>query len=333
MLSYEGHDVIASNEADCAVGSPPTAVDPQSVPKRTLYTGAKIPVLGLGTFGSDRFTGEQIAEAVLGAAAVGYRHFDCASVYGNEAPDRSFAPRDPARAESQREDLWVTSKLWNDKHGEADVIPSCEQSLRGPAARLPGSLPRPLAVPELPSARLRCRLAQPGRQAVHPRELHEDLAADGGARRSRAGAAHRHVEHDDPQADARAPRRPDQAGLQRDGAASPFPAARALPVRRRPGHRARSATARSARPTGPSATGPQTDTVDIEDPVIVRIADRLGVHPGRRVREVGRPARAGAHPLLRQAAAVPEQPEGRRPASRSPSKTCGTSPRSTGTAG
>ncbi len=62
----------------------PDAVDPQTVPKRTLYTGAKIPALGLGTFGSDRFTGEQIAEAVLGAAAVGYRHFDCASVYGNE---------------------------------------------------------------------------------------------------------------------------------------------------------------------------------------------------------------------------------------------------------
>ena len=37
----------------------------------------------------------------------------------------------------QREDLWVTSKLWNDKHGEADVIPSCEQSLARPATRLP----------------------------------------------------------------------------------------------------------------------------------------------------------------------------------------------------
>ena len=30
----------------------------------------------------------------------------------------------------RREDLWVTSKLWNDKHGERDVIPSCEKSLR-----------------------------------------------------------------------------------------------------------------------------------------------------------------------------------------------------------
>jgi alcohol dehydrogenase (NADP+) len=39
-------------------------VDPRQVPHRTLYTGAKLPAIGLGTFGSDRFSGEQIAEAV-----------------------------------------------------------------------------------------------------------------------------------------------------------------------------------------------------------------------------------------------------------------------------
>ena len=59
-------------------------IDPASVPHRTLYTGAKIPAVGLGTFGSDRFSADQIAEAVLGAAQIGYRHFDCAAVYGNE---------------------------------------------------------------------------------------------------------------------------------------------------------------------------------------------------------------------------------------------------------
>ncbi len=106
----------------------PDAVDPHSVPKRTLYTGAKIPVLGLGTFGSDRFTGEQIAEAVLGAASVGYRHFDCASVYGNEQ-QIGHSLRAIVDGGIAREDLWVTSKLWNDKHGKADVIPSCEQGV------------------------------------------------------------------------------------------------------------------------------------------------------------------------------------------------------------
>ena len=128
VLSYEGHDVIAST-ATTALPIAPDTVDPRSVPKRTLYTGAKIPVLGLGTFGSDRFTGEQIAGAVLGAASVGYRHFDCASVYGNEQ-QIGHSLRAIVDGGIAREDLWVTSNLWNDKHGEADVIPSCEQSPR-----------------------------------------------------------------------------------------------------------------------------------------------------------------------------------------------------------
>ena len=59
-------------------------VDPNAAPKRVLHTGAEIPAVGLGTFGSDRFSGKDVAGAVKGAATVGYRHFDCASVYGNE---------------------------------------------------------------------------------------------------------------------------------------------------------------------------------------------------------------------------------------------------------
>ena len=59
-------------------------IDPSLVSHRKLYTGAKIPAIGLGTFGSDRYTASQIADAVLGAAEMGYRHFDCAAVYGNE---------------------------------------------------------------------------------------------------------------------------------------------------------------------------------------------------------------------------------------------------------
>ncbi len=104
-------------------------VDPDLVPKRALYTGAQIPAIGLGTFGSDRFSGESIAEAVKGAAEVGYRHFDCASVYGNEhLIGHSF--REIMQRGIKRQELWVTSKLWNDKHGEANVIRSCEKSLK-----------------------------------------------------------------------------------------------------------------------------------------------------------------------------------------------------------
>ncbi|MCX7016697.1 MAG: aldo/keto reductase, partial [Candidatus Sumerlaeota bacterium] len=94
-----------------------------------LYTGVKIPVIGLGTFGSDRFSPESIAEAVKGAAAVGYRHFDCASVYGNEKLIGQSL-REIRKAGVKREEMWVTSKLWNDKHAEKDVIPQCEQSLK-----------------------------------------------------------------------------------------------------------------------------------------------------------------------------------------------------------
>ena len=103
-------------------------INPASVPQRKLSTGAHMPAVGLGTFGSDSVSAEQVAEAVLGAAACGYRHFDCASVYGNErAVGGSLAKIQEQGI--KREDLWITSKVWNDKHGEGDVIASCRQSL------------------------------------------------------------------------------------------------------------------------------------------------------------------------------------------------------------
>lgn len=104
-------------------------IDPNSVPRRTLYTGAKVPAIGLGTFGSDRFTASEIAEAVLGAAAIGYRHFDCAAVYGNER-EIGVSLQKIMNSGIAREDLWITSKLWNDKHAEEDVIPACQQTLQ-----------------------------------------------------------------------------------------------------------------------------------------------------------------------------------------------------------
>jgi diketogulonate reductase-like aldo/keto reductase len=104
-------------------------VEPARVPVRTLHTGTRMPSVGLGTFGSDRFSGEAVAQAVKGAAAVGYRHFDCAAVYGNE-PLIGQAFRELRSEGLSRDELWVTSKLWNDKHAEADVIPACEKTLK-----------------------------------------------------------------------------------------------------------------------------------------------------------------------------------------------------------
>jgi len=103
-------------------------VDPNLVPGRVLYTGAQMPAIGLGTFGSDHVGAEQVAEAVKAAAAIGYRHFDCASVYGNE--DRiGRSLREIMSGGVDRRELWIASKLWNDKHAESDVIPACRQSL------------------------------------------------------------------------------------------------------------------------------------------------------------------------------------------------------------
>lgn len=104
-------------------------VDPSAVPQRILYTGARMPAIGLGTFGSDHVPGEEVAKSVREAASVGYRHFDCAAVYGNEALIGQSLQAIMAGSVA-REELWITSKLWNDKHAPADVIPACEHSLR-----------------------------------------------------------------------------------------------------------------------------------------------------------------------------------------------------------
>ena len=42
-------------------------VDPAKVPYRTLYTGVRMPAIGMGTFGSDKYSAEQVSNAVYGA--------------------------------------------------------------------------------------------------------------------------------------------------------------------------------------------------------------------------------------------------------------------------
>jgi alcohol dehydrogenase (NADP+) len=107
----------------------PDGVDPANVPQRLLYTGAKMPAIGLGTFGSDSVGAGEVATAVIGAAEVGYRHFDCGSVYGNQSQIGESLAAVMAGG-VPRDELWVTSKLWNDKHNPIDVVPACEQTLR-----------------------------------------------------------------------------------------------------------------------------------------------------------------------------------------------------------
>ncbi|MDO5425675.1 MAG: aldo/keto reductase [Eubacteriales bacterium] len=108
---------------------PADAVNPALVPYHTLFTGAKMPGLGLGTFGSDSVPGEKVAAAVEDAILSGYRMIDCAACYGNEsligeALDKVFD------AGIKREELFVISKVWNDCHGKGDVLFSCARTLR-----------------------------------------------------------------------------------------------------------------------------------------------------------------------------------------------------------
>lgn len=89
-----------------------------------LASGGSIPRIGLGTFGSDKYDAVAVANAVRGAAEIGYRHFDCAAVYGNEKEVGKAL-----RATGiPREEYWVTSKVWNNRHDVAEA--ACEDSLR-----------------------------------------------------------------------------------------------------------------------------------------------------------------------------------------------------------
>jgi alcohol dehydrogenase (NADP+) len=103
-------------------------VDPRLVPAVLLATGDKIPVIGMGTFGSDNYGAEEIAEAVRVAIKMGYRHLDCAAVYGNEKEIGDVLRELFQEGVVKREELWITSKVWNDKHH--DVKGACKDSLK-----------------------------------------------------------------------------------------------------------------------------------------------------------------------------------------------------------
>lgn len=92
-----------------------------------LSSGRRLPLVGLGTWKLERAVA---ADVVYEAVRCGYRHFDCACDYGNEPEVGMGLRRALADGLCRREDLWITSKLWNTYHRREQVRPAAERSLR-----------------------------------------------------------------------------------------------------------------------------------------------------------------------------------------------------------
>jgi len=91
-----------------------------------LNNGRSIPTVGLGTWKSKP---GQVGDAVKVAIEAGYRHIDCAAIYGNEK-EIGEALKSCLGTTVKREDLFITSKLWNTKHNPKDVRPALMNTLQ-----------------------------------------------------------------------------------------------------------------------------------------------------------------------------------------------------------
>nr|CAD1821650.1 unnamed protein product [Ananas comosus var. bracteatus] len=91
----------------------------------TLSSGFKMPIIGLGVW---RMEGKSIRDLVLSAINIGYRHFDCAADYQNESEVGEALAEAFQTGLVKREDLFITTKLWNSDHGH--VSEACQDSLK-----------------------------------------------------------------------------------------------------------------------------------------------------------------------------------------------------------
>lgn len=96
-------------------------------PALTLAGGDRMPIVGLGFWKVDRPAAEGLVKQAITA---GYRHLDCACDYGNEAEVGAGIRSALDAGLCTRQELWVTSKLWNTYHGRDHVRRALERSLR-----------------------------------------------------------------------------------------------------------------------------------------------------------------------------------------------------------
>jgi alcohol dehydrogenase (NADP+) len=92
----------------------------------SFRNGDEMPSIGLGTWKSE--SGE-IYKAVIEAIKAGYRHIDCAPIYGNEKEIGKALSDAFQQGLVKREELWITSKLWNTSHRKEDVLPALKKTL------------------------------------------------------------------------------------------------------------------------------------------------------------------------------------------------------------
>ncbi len=94
----------------------------------TLHTGAVMPLLGLGTWNAEK-TG--VGSAVEQALTIGnYSHIDCAHVYENEVEVGQALQMVFSSGKRKRQEVFITSKLWNNDHAKADVVAACKRTLQ-----------------------------------------------------------------------------------------------------------------------------------------------------------------------------------------------------------
>ncbi|MCR4311057.1 MAG: aldo/keto reductase [Candidatus Taylorbacteria bacterium] len=93
-----------------------------------LNNGARMPMLGLGTWNAPKDTVGATVEMAL--TRYGYSHIDCAHVYENEPEVGEALHRVFTSGARKRDNVFITSKLWNYDHAKADVRTACEKTLR-----------------------------------------------------------------------------------------------------------------------------------------------------------------------------------------------------------